>query len=133
MFFSSINSPLFLTDHNGVRHEPGTRSLRDALGGAPDAQLLSFVEACLQWDPEERLTPSKALKHAFLVETPPSAFEKSLLSALPPIQGAVRASSAPHRTSMASEAKSSFDSEASGARFSLPQIVVVHPTITEED
>ncbi|XP_043280440.1 dual specificity tyrosine-phosphorylation-regulated kinase 2-like [Venturia canescens] len=48
------------------RGPPGSKVLKDALKGCEDPLFLDFIKRCLQWDPERRMTPSKALRHAWL-------------------------------------------------------------------
>jgi dual specificity tyrosine-phosphorylation-regulated kinase 2/3/4 len=82
VFFDSTSNPRFLTDRKMVRHEPGSKTLVSLLGGSPDATMVSFLEACLQWNPEERMTPADALRHPFITGALGS-FERSLSGALP--------------------------------------------------
>ncbi|XP_012280498.1 dual specificity tyrosine-phosphorylation-regulated kinase 2 [Orussus abietinus] len=48
------------------RGPPGSRELKRALMGCDDPLFLDFIRRCLEWDPEQRMTPSKALRHAWL-------------------------------------------------------------------
>lgn len=48
------------------RGPPASRDLKDALKSCDDQLFLDFIRKCLQWDPEQRMTPSKALRHAWL-------------------------------------------------------------------
>jgi dual specificity tyrosine-phosphorylation-regulated kinase 2/3/4 len=84
VFFDGVTHPRFLVDHKARRHEPGSRTLVAALGGSPDATMVSFLEGCLQWDPEVRMTPAEALRHPFITGALGS-FERSLKGALPVI------------------------------------------------
>lgn len=58
--------------HGGVsrrgklRGPPSSKNLKDSLKGCDDPLFLDFIRRCLHWDPEQRLTPSKALRHAWL-------------------------------------------------------------------
>ncbi|CAH8437483.1 unnamed protein product [Schistosoma turkestanicum] len=49
-----------------VRGIPGSRSLVTALKGCEDKVFLDFIRKCLQWLPEERMTPREAFKHEWL-------------------------------------------------------------------
>ncbi|VDQ11935.1 unnamed protein product [Trichobilharzia regenti] len=49
-----------------VRGTPGSRSLVTALNGCEDAVFLDFLRRCLQWLPEERMTPREAFRHEWL-------------------------------------------------------------------
>lgn len=48
------------------RGPPGSKDLRRALNGCDDPLFLDFIRRCLDWDPETRMTPSAALRHAWL-------------------------------------------------------------------
>lgn len=48
------------------RGPPGSKELKRALKGCDDAYFLDFIRKCLEWDPELRMTPNKALKHNWL-------------------------------------------------------------------
>lgn len=47
------------------RRPPGAKELKTALKGCDDNLFLNFLRGCLEWDPELRMTPSTALKHAW--------------------------------------------------------------------
>lgn len=49
------------------RGPPGSRTWSQALGGCDDANFFNFVRRCLEWDPKDRMTPSMALRHPWLV------------------------------------------------------------------
>lgn len=48
------------------RGPPGSKELKRALKGCDDPLFLDFLRRCLEWDPEVRMTPSAALRHAWL-------------------------------------------------------------------
>jgi hypothetical protein len=48
-----------------VRGAPGTRKLKNALNGCEDVYFLQFINECLEWMPEKRLTPEQALRHCW--------------------------------------------------------------------
>lgn len=48
------------------RGPPGSKELKRALRGCNDTSFIDFISRCLEWDPELRLTPSKALRHNWL-------------------------------------------------------------------
>lgn len=48
-----------------VRGAPGTRKLKNALNGCEDVYFLQFINECLEWTPEKRLTPEQALHHSW--------------------------------------------------------------------
>ncbi|XP_014209452.1 dual specificity tyrosine-phosphorylation-regulated kinase 2 [Copidosoma floridanum] len=55
-----------LSRRGKFRGPPGSKDLKRALKGCDDPLFLDFIEKCLEWDPERRLTPARALKHAWL-------------------------------------------------------------------
>lgn len=48
------------------RGPPGSKDLKRALKGCDDPMFLDFLQRCLEWDPEVRMTPAAALRHAWL-------------------------------------------------------------------
>ncbi|XP_038054093.1 dual specificity tyrosine-phosphorylation-regulated kinase 2-like [Patiria miniata] len=49
-----------------VRGPPGSKDLVKALKGCDDPLFIDFLKRCLDWDPQSRMTPSQALRHAWL-------------------------------------------------------------------
>lgn len=49
-----------------TRGPPGSKELRRALKGCDDHLFLDFIQRCLEWDPEQRMNPNTALRHAWL-------------------------------------------------------------------
>ncbi|CAL8079128.1 unnamed protein product [Calicophoron daubneyi] len=49
-----------------IRGTPGSRSLVTALNGCEDTAFLDFLRRCLQWMPDERMTPREAFRHEWL-------------------------------------------------------------------
>lgn len=48
------------------RGPPGSKDLKRALKGCDDPLFLDFIQRCLEWDPDIRMTPGQALRHAWL-------------------------------------------------------------------
>ncbi|KAF4523567.1 hypothetical protein B566_EDAN014878 [Ephemera danica] len=48
------------------RGPPASKDLQRALKGCDDPLFLDFIRKCLEWDPEQRMTPAAALRHAWL-------------------------------------------------------------------
>lgn len=48
------------------RGSPGSKEIMSALKGCDDPLFLDFMRRCLDWDPSTRMTPSQALRHAWL-------------------------------------------------------------------
>lgn len=61
------------------RRPPGKKELTTALKGCDDLLFIDFLQCCLEWDPDCRMTPSAALKHAW--------FRRRRLPMLPPFTG----------------------------------------------
>lgn len=60
LFFNSNREPKIVPNSRGRRRVPGTRVLRNLLKGA-DEEFCQIVEACLKWDPLERIKPVDAI------------------------------------------------------------------------
>ncbi|KAL5109416.1 Dual specificity tyrosine-phosphorylation-regulated kinase 2 [Taenia crassiceps] len=61
------------TKRGKLRDIPGSKSLKSALKGCEDAAFLDFLNHCLQWMPEDRLTPREAFRHEWLRRRTPRA------------------------------------------------------------
>lgn len=62
------------------RGPPGSKDLKQALKGCDDPLFLDFIQRCLEWDPDVRMTPSNALRHAWLrrrLPRPPNEKEQT--------------------------------------------------------
>ncbi|XP_076676492.1 dual specificity tyrosine-phosphorylation-regulated kinase 2 isoform X2 [Andrena cerasifolii] len=70
-----------------VRGPPGSKDLKRALRHCDDPYFLDFINHCLEWDPEERMTPSKALQHDWLRRRLPKPPEEAK-DTLPPVSSA---------------------------------------------
>ncbi|KAK3910616.1 Dual specificity tyrosine-phosphorylation-regulated kinase 2 [Frankliniella fusca] len=55
------------------RGPPGSKQLYVALKGRGDHQFMDFLRRCLEWDPEQRMTPYSALRHVWLRRRLPRA------------------------------------------------------------
>lgn len=65
------------------RGPPGSKDLKRALKGCDDPLFLDFIQRCLEWDPDTRMTPSAALRHAWLrrrLPRPPNEKEQNSAS-----------------------------------------------------
>lgn len=63
------------------RGPPGSKDLCRALKGCDDPLFLDFVGRCLEWDPDLRMSPQAALRHAWLrrrLPRPPASDSASL-------------------------------------------------------
>ncbi|GJQ80336.1 hypothetical protein Trydic_g254 [Trypoxylus dichotomus] len=55
-----------LSRRGKARGPPGSKELKRVLKGCDDLLFLDFIKRCLEWDPELRMTPNDALRHAWL-------------------------------------------------------------------
>jgi dual specificity tyrosine-phosphorylation-regulated kinase 2/3/4 len=67
LFFDDDLNPRIVTNSRGKRRIPGTKLLKNVLK-CDDPVFLDFIERCLEWDPEKRLTPDEALRHEWIFE-----------------------------------------------------------------
>ena len=68
------------------RGPPGSKDLITALKGCDDPLFIDFMKRCLEWDPSTRMTPSQALRHAWLrrrLPKPPSNENDSKIARRP--------------------------------------------------
>lgn len=70
-----------------TRGPPGTKTLTQALKGCTDELFLSFLEGCLKWDPEVRMTPEEALRHPWFRRRLPKAPGENCSGGQPPSPG----------------------------------------------
>ena len=95
LFFDSTLTPRMTANSRGRKRRPNTRDLSTALQCA-DETFLSFLTACLCWEPDDRMTPEEALKHAFIAEAlhPPPPSGRNAYA----VRGAARAAKASPRS-----------------------------------
>lgn len=55
-FFTDDNSPILVQSSRGKLRKPGTKVIEDILE-CDDHNFVNFVERCLDWNPETRLSP----------------------------------------------------------------------------
>lgn len=65
LFFDSTGSPRPYVSAKGKRRRPATKTLGQALK-CGDELFLDFLARCLIWDPERRIKPEAALRHAWI-------------------------------------------------------------------
>ncbi|KAK9471456.1 kinase-like domain-containing protein [Dipodascopsis tothii] len=65
LFFETSGAPIKYVSTKGHRRYPNSKTLAQALRSKDEA-FVSFVGACLQWEPARRLTPEQALSHEFV-------------------------------------------------------------------
>ena len=67
IFFDSHGECRVKTNSRGRRRVPGTRVLKNVLNGA-DEEFFLLIEACLRWNPAERIKPEDALNMNWFLE-----------------------------------------------------------------
>ena len=66
-FFTSSGEPRICPNSKGVRRTPSSTSLKKMIPEASPT-LLDFISGCLQWEPDDRMTPEQADSHPFLAD-----------------------------------------------------------------
>ena len=61
-FFNESNMPKLVPNSHGKVRKPGTKVLDDILE-CSDQSFVNFVERCLEWDPDKRMSPDEAIRH----------------------------------------------------------------------
>jgi dual specificity tyrosine-phosphorylation-regulated kinase 2/3/4 len=56
-----------LKNSRGKLRKPAGKPLSLLLGDE-DLDFLEFVQKCLEWDPEQRMTPDEALRHIWILK-----------------------------------------------------------------
>lgn len=59
--------------HGKTRGPPASKDFVTALRGCDDPLFIDFLKNCLEWDPSQRMIPSKALRHPWLRRRLPRA------------------------------------------------------------
>jgi len=67
-FFDPKDKPLIVPNSRGKIRQPNGSDLVQATG-CNDALFLNFLKKCLRWDPQNRLTPDKAMEHPWIAES----------------------------------------------------------------
>lgn len=72
-FFTEENNPILKPNRKGKTRQPGTNLIEDIVDYDCDSLFLSLIQQCLEWDPDERITPERALLHPWILEGLPPA------------------------------------------------------------
>jgi dual specificity tyrosine-phosphorylation-regulated kinase 2/3/4 len=59
--------PILVNNSRGKIRKPGTKVLDDILE-CEDQNFVHFIEKCLDWNPETRMSPDQALRHPWILE-----------------------------------------------------------------
>ncbi|KAJ3222012.1 Dual specificity tyrosine-phosphorylation-regulated kinase [Clydaea vesicula] len=66
-YFDSNGTVKLVVNSKGKKRKPGSKSLSSILKNC-DPLFIDFIEKCLEWDPEKRMTPLGALRHDWIKE-----------------------------------------------------------------
>ena len=67
VFFDKNGYPFKIPNSNGKIRIPNTKTFQYFLKGSGDV-FIDFIQRCLKWFPESRMTPEDALMHRFITE-----------------------------------------------------------------
>lgn len=67
VFFDSSFKPRITPNKKGAKRYPGTKFLQDVLRTS-NVNFLDFIQRCLDWNPNTRLTPEQAIDHPWIQE-----------------------------------------------------------------
>jgi dual specificity tyrosine-phosphorylation-regulated kinase 2/3/4 len=67
-FFDDNYNPILEPNSRGKTRKPGTKSLKDALASSQDEAFIDFIDKCIEWKVEDRLTPEQAQQHEWIKE-----------------------------------------------------------------
>jgi len=75
-----------------IRGTPGSKDWHNALKNCDDVYFINFIQRCLEWDPNLRMTPYHALRHSWLrsrrkLPRPPNSFANCLGGDIPDVYG----------------------------------------------
>lgn len=76
-FFDDNLMPILVKDDKNKPIRPNSSSLAHFIENE-DKKFMKFIDSCLHWDPDLRLTPEEALKHDWILEGLPEDLQKSL-------------------------------------------------------
>jgi dual specificity tyrosine-phosphorylation-regulated kinase 2/3/4 len=65
VYFEPNGTPKIVANSKGKKRKISSKSLASVLKH-PDPLLVDFITQCLDWDPDNRLSPSAALRHEFI-------------------------------------------------------------------
>lgn len=66
LYVDRRGEPKQLYNSRGKKHLVGTKTIEQVLS-CDNTLFLDFIQQCLQWDPEKRLTPEKAFQHDWIL------------------------------------------------------------------
>ncbi|TNV86897.1 hypothetical protein FGO68_gene15768 [Halteria grandinella] len=66
-FFNDDGTPILAPNQKNKVRKPASKNLEEVLD-TDDRSFVDFVRRCLDWDPETRMSPDEALRHAWILE-----------------------------------------------------------------
>lgn len=68
LYFSSDGQPIHIKDNKGKIRMPGSVLISTLLkpAGENRNEFVDFLSRCLEWDPENRMTPREAIRHPWI-------------------------------------------------------------------
>mmetsp|Transcript_19509 Transcript_19509/g.21817 ORF Transcript_19509/g.21817 Transcript_19509/m.21817 type:complete len:99 (-) Transcript_19509:19-315(-) len=78
-FFDENMMPIMVKDDKEKLIKPNSSSLAHFIE-PHDRNFMKFIDACLHWDPDLRITPEEALRHDWVLEGLPENLQISLRS-----------------------------------------------------
>jgi len=67
VFFDEDYQPILTPNTRGKTRQPGTKDLATILN-SQDKDFVDFIDRCIEWKVESRLTPEQAFSHAFIAK-----------------------------------------------------------------
>ena len=81
MNIDNNGTPFITPNSKGKKRKPGAKSLSGVLK-CNDLYFLDFIDRCLHWDPDKRISPSQALQHPWITEVCHKLIPSHILSLL---------------------------------------------------
>eukprot|EP01114_Cavostelium_apophysatum_P015713 TRINITY_DN4343_c0_g1_i1.p1 TRINITY_DN4343_c0_g1~~TRINITY_DN4343_c0_g1_i1.p1 ORF type:complete len:761 (-),score=190.67 TRINITY_DN4343_c0_g1_i1:118-2400(-) len=66
-YFFANGKPRIIENSQGIRRIPATKTLQSMLP-SDDPLFINFISECLQFNPKDRMTPSQALQHPWILQ-----------------------------------------------------------------
>ena len=66
-YFDKAYQPKEMVNSRGRKRYPKSKEIRNVLKGAEEG-MIGLIEQCVNWNPQQRITPQKALENSWLYE-----------------------------------------------------------------
>ena len=67
MFFDENGEPKLVANARGKTRNPGAKPLSDLMEKCEDKDFVDFIDKCVEWGADKRLTPENAIKHPWII------------------------------------------------------------------